>query len=72
MSLRWQHCNETNKKHKFIELDGSESKCFVKFAAYEKIIYNTDVSYSFERNEFYGKAALKLKKFFSIKILIWD
>ena len=45
MSLRWQHCNETNKKHKFIELDGSESKCFVKFAAYEKIIYNTDVSY---------------------------
>ena len=27
---------------------------------------------SFERNEFYGKAALKLEKFFSIKILIWD
>ena len=44
----------------------------MKVDAYEILIYNTDVSYFFERNGSYGKAALKLKKFFSIKIPILD
>ena len=29
----------------FIELDGSESKGYIKVDAYEMLIYNTDVSY---------------------------